>query len=180
MSFGYRRGTGTVNVAVGGTALTGTGTAFATEAMAGGTFETLGLAVRIEAITSDTEITLSLPWPGAAITAGSAFNFGQLPGSAVLSLQVSEELRQLIAREQLKSDLTFVDAVPLNSVGDVGDAVILRSNADVYEKTASGWVQRLTGFIASPQVSNLVVLTQAEFDALAVKDTSTLYHIRRA
>eukprot|EP00752_Nemacystus_decipiens_P019156 g17212.t1 len=107
--------------------------------MVQGTFEANGLTMRIAAIVSDTELTLALGWPGATITDGAAFLFGQLPASAALSLQTNEDVRTLLQRLSLKGELLDGAGAPLAADGDNGDAYIDTQNADLYLKKEGSW-----------------------------------------
>lgn len=180
MDYGFTPGTGTVSVSAGGTVVTGTGTSFLLQAMEQGTFEAQGLMARIASIASDTELTLSQGWPGTTITDGTAFDFGQIADSAALGFQISAELREFLTRLSLKGEIHYVDTAPNASLGDDGDTAILRSNGDIYEKLSGAWVLRLEGAIVSPQINSIIVLTQAEYDALPTPDANTLYPIKEA
>ena len=71
MAYGDLYKIGTLTVAAGGTAVTGTGTAWATGASAlrkGDHILAAGHRAVIEAVTSDTALTLAIPWTGGALT----------------------------------------------------------------------------------------------------------------
>lgn len=64
--------TGTVSVAGGNTALTGTGTSWLTSGIqAGDIFWANGMSCRVASVNSNTSITLAFPWPGSTITGGT-------------------------------------------------------------------------------------------------------------
>lgn len=66
--------TGTVAVANGSTAVTGTGTTWLTSGIqAGDLFWANGYSVRIAAVVSNTSITLAYGWPGTTLAAGSNY-----------------------------------------------------------------------------------------------------------
>lgn len=66
--------TGTVAVANGATAVTGSGTTWLTSGIqAGDLFWANGLSVRIALVNSNTSITLASGWPGTTLSAGSGY-----------------------------------------------------------------------------------------------------------
>lgn len=61
--------TGTVSIANGATALTGSGTAWSTNGVqAGDVFEANGLTIEIASVASNTSITLARAWPGTTLS----------------------------------------------------------------------------------------------------------------
>lgn len=88
--------TGTVSVGAASTTLTGIGTAWLTGGVrAGDVIILAGLMVVISSVTSNTEITLKRPWPGAA-QSGANYDI----------LMLDDEVRSLTAANTLLASLT--------------------------------------------------------------------------
>lgn len=173
MASGYFTG-GTVSVSNGGTAVTGTGTAF-TQVQAGGTFEALGLQVTIDAVASNTALTLALPWPGATQTDYANYLVKRQSDGAALVVQNEQKLGELLDALGLRGATLTGDGPPGIGVGTDDDIYFDKTALNVYEKVSGAWSLIWTGTITSPDVSNLAVITQAAYDALGSKDVNTLY-----
>lgn len=95
--------TGTASVSAGSTTVTGTGTLWATPVMAGDTFESGGLAVRIAAVVDDDTLTLAYGWPGSTLS-GSAYLIVYNSPARNDGTYVAERARELIERQRILDD----------------------------------------------------------------------------
>ena len=87
--------TGTVSIANGATALTGSGTAWSTNGVqAGDIFEANGLTIEIASVASDTSITLARAWPGATLS-GNNYSIRFTPVNTRVLVQTNTLLAQL-------------------------------------------------------------------------------------
>lgn len=72
----------------------------------------------------------------------------------------------------------YLTSAPVTSVNGQTGAVSLTIPAAVTESTVSGWgFTKNTGNVGSTTVSSIVTLTEAQYEALSTKDSSTLYII---
>lgn len=94
--------TGTVSVGAGSTAVTGTGTSWATAGVrAGDMFMAAGLQVPIATVNSATSITLKRAWPGSALS-GANYDIA-LVDDGVRSLTAANALLQQLTNGKLTS-----------------------------------------------------------------------------
>lgn len=173
MASGFFAG-GTVSVANGGTAVTGTGSGF-TQVQAGGRFEAQGHQVTIASIASNTELTLALPWPGTTMTDDANYLVHRISDGAFLVVQNEQKLGELLSDLALKPGIFVRSGTP--GIGDgTDDDIWIDSDAkNLLHKDAGVWTTVWTGTITSAEIGAAVVLTEAAFDALVTKDPNTLY-----
>ena len=174
MALGLLTG-GTISVANSATAVTGSGTAF-TQAFAASLLVADGHVVPIASIQSDTALTLSEAWPGTTLS-GAAYTLVLISQAHSLSAQNQQRLQELLNALELKGEIHYPAGLPASGLGDDGDTAIRLDTGAFYRKVSGSWVLVYDGVITSPDVSEIVVLTQAEYAALATKDPNTFYAI---
>ncbi|MFG1330216.1 DUF2793 domain-containing protein [Xanthobacter autotrophicus] len=103
MTFSAYYGVGTVTVAAGGTAVTGSGTLWSALLQPGDTFEAAGRAVRILDVVDDTHLTLAYGWPGSALAASAYLVVYNAPARSS-GTYVAERARELIERQRILDD----------------------------------------------------------------------------
>lgn len=103
MTFSAYYGVGTVTVAAGGTAVTGSGTLWSALLQPGDTFEAAGRAVRILDVVDDTHLTLADGWPGSALAASAYLVVYNAPARSS-GTYVAERARELIERQRILDD----------------------------------------------------------------------------
>lgn len=114
--------TGTINVSSGGTAVTGTGTAWVTVGLrAGDLFTANGLTRPIASVNSNTSITLAQSWPGATISGG--VYFAQL---------IDDDARSLVALNTLRDQLTNGNLTALSGLAGAANRLPYFSGAGAF------------------------------------------------
>lgn len=177
MALGLLSG-GTISVSASGTVVTGTATAFA-QVYAGCLFVAGGQIAAVASIQSNTELTLSEGWPGSTL-AGASFTIVLISQGHALSVRNQERVQELLTSLSNKAEIHYVTSAPGAGLGDDDDTAIDTVAKNFYRKVAGAWTLVWTGTITSAEVTDLVVITQAAFDAQATKDLNTLYAIKEA
>lgn len=86
---------GTVTVTAGSTAVTGTGTGWETALIVGGVFYAGGGAYPIQSVSSETELTLAIPYVGVD-AAGVGYAIDRQRAAAISNIAMNDRLAQII------------------------------------------------------------------------------------
>ncbi len=184
---------GTATVTNGSTSVAGTDTGWAVAGVTGGLFIKGGLSVPIESVTDDDTLILALPWPGASGTSVYAIQRENSAAASVVDLY--DRLRQATITLSLHSIHpnaigTLAERDLLDLEPDETEFVFLRMEDDedavYYRWLGMVWSDpfpvaipgdaALDGVQSSDgSVTDIIALSQAEYDALSPPNASTFY-----
>lgn len=191
---------GTISVAHGETTVTGSGTAWTFVGVAGGELKVPGYpGVIIESVTSDGELELKRPWPHVSL-ADEEYDIGLIAADAATAIFTNRQLSEILRRVVVSGvapdgsgTIAERDALsPTPATGYVWLRVETGEELEVTIKTDSGWAgpHPLRGNDGEPgangldgvqssdaSVTDILSMTQAEYDALDPVSPTTFYII---
>lgn len=162
---------GTITVANGATAVTGSGTAFASQVKAGDMLVAAGLTAVVASVESNTGLTLVKGWPGTSLSADADYVVNHTGGGWHSTVVLNEATAALLLALETKGFIVKV-GVPTSADGEDDDVAI-----DVTTFPWQFYVKQSGAWQSGPTTINIVKLTAAEYAALPVKDPDTLYVI---
>lgn len=126
---------GTVAVTAGSTAVTGTGTGWETALIVGGVFYAGGGAYPIQSVSSETELTLAIPYVGVD-AAGVGYAIDRQRAAAISNIAMNDRLAQIIR------EISIGNIEELNALDLIANQVLITNAAGHLSLEALGTLGR--------------------------------------
>lgn len=122
---------GTVTVTNGSTSVTGAGTGWETALIVGGVFYAGGGAYPIQSVSSETELTLAIPYTGVD-AAGTVYAIDRQRAAAISNIAMNDRLAQIIR------EISIGNIEDLNALDSVSNLIALANLSMVADKLIYG------------------------------------------